>query len=153
MPQLPFWFTKLARRAMQLGFGTLLLILPASAQQMTLNNQDRILIRSVIERQLKAFEQDDAATAYTFASSGIREKFGSPESFLEMVKTAYPAVYRPRSVMFESLGSVQGVPAQEVILLSPEGKLVKAIYLMEQQADGSWKIGGCFLVPVQGETI
>jgi len=55
--------------------------------------------------------------------------------------------------MFEKLVMVQGIPTQEVVLLAPDGDLVKALYLMEKQPDGTWKISGCFIVPMQGQTI
>ena len=127
--------------------------LPINAQQMDVNDIDRAAIRSVIQRQLQAFQADDAAAAFEFASPEIREKFGTAENFLRMVKLAYVAVYRPRSVMFENLVTVKGIPTQEVFLLGPDGNLVKALYLMELQPNGTWKISGCFLVPAAGETI
>ncbi|MBD2021324.1 DUF4864 domain-containing protein [Leptolyngbya sp. FACHB-36] len=116
---------------------------------MNVNEIDRDRIRTVIEQQLQAFRTDDAEAAFSFASPEIRAKFGTASNFIHMVRTTYPAVYRPRSVVFERLVTVQGIPAQEVILLDPDGDLAKALYLMEQQPDGRWKIGGCFLIPVQ----
>lgn len=115
---------------------------------MDVNSTDRYTIRSTIEQQLQAFQKDDAEAAFALASSEIREKFETAENFLNLVKTDYAAVYRPRSVMFEQVVYVQGLPAQEVILLAPDGNLLKAIYLMAKQADGSWKISGCLLSPV-----
>lgn len=139
------------RRLTQICLGLFLLMLPVKAQHMNVNNTDRIAIRSVIEQQLQALQQDDAKTAFSFANSEIREKFGTPENFLKMVKIAYPAVYLPRSVLFEGLGLVEGVLTQQVLLMSPKGDLVRAHYLMERQPNGTWKISGCFLVPVQAE--
>ncbi len=55
--------------------------------------------------------------------------------------------------MFEQLVTMQGIPTQAVILLAPNGDLVKALYLMEKQTDGTWRISGCFIVPIQGQTI
>lgn len=107
---------------------------------------DRRAIRTTIEEQLLALQQDNADRAFSFASPEIQAKFGTSVNFLHMVRVAYPAVYRPRSTLFGNLVSVQGSPAQEVILLSPDGELVKALYLMEKQPDGAWRIGGCFFV-------
>lgn len=136
----------------QISFALLLLTFSVKAQQMTANQTDRDAIRSVIQRQLQAFQTDDAEGAFAFASPEIRAKFGTAENFLQAVRTTYQAVYRPRSVMFEKLLPVQGVLTQEVILLAPDGDLVKALYLMEKQPDGTWKISGCFIVPIQGQT-
>lgn len=107
---------------------------------------DRSAIRRAIEEQLLALQQDDADRAFSFASPDIQAKFVTSANFLHMVRVAYPAVYRPRSTLFGSIVSIQGTPAQEVILLSPEGELVKAMYLMERQPDTSWKISGCFFI-------
>ncbi len=120
---------------------------------MTANTSDRDAIHSVIQRQLQAFQKDDAEGAFAFASPEIRAKFGTAKNFFRAVKTNYQAVYRPRSVMFEQLVTMQGIPTQAVILLAPNGDLVKALYLMEKQTDGTWRISGCFIVPIQGQTI
>lgn len=70
-----------------------------------------------------------------------------------MVRASYQPVYRPRSVVFEDITTVEGIPTQQVLLLSPDGEPVMALYLMEKQSDGTWKINGCYLVSIKGETI
>lgn len=111
---------------------------------------DREAIRSTIERQIAAFQRDDAVEAFSFASSGIQAQFSTPEKFMRMVRVGYPQVYRPRAVMFQDMTIVEAQPAQKVMLMSADGELAMAIYVMQQQpADGSWRIHGCFLVPVE----
>jgi ketosteroid isomerase-like protein len=153
MRLIPSQLGSLPRWLAQISFALLLLTFSVKAQQMTANNADRDAIRAVIQQQLQAFQKDDAEEAFTFASPEIRTKFGTAKNFFQAVKTSYAAVYRPRSVMFEKLVTVQGIPTQEVVLLAPNGDLVKALYLMEKQPDNTWKISGCFIVPVQGQTI
>lgn len=111
---------------------------------MNLTATDRQTIRFVIEQQLLAFQQDDAAKAFSFASEDIQAKFVLAENFLAMVKLAYPEVCSPRAVLFETLAD-DHTPIQEVLLLAPNGDLVKAIYLMHRQMDGTWRIDGCLL--------
>ena len=53
-------------------------------------------MRAVIEAQLDAFRKDDAARAFSLATPGIREAFGSLENFMNMVRSAYAVVYRRR---------------------------------------------------------
>jgi len=65
---------------------------------------------------------------------------------MQMVKIAYQAVYRPRSVLFENLATVEGIPAQPVLFLDSEGIPIRAIYVREKQFDKSWRINGCYLV-------
>lgn len=120
---------------------------------MTLHAADRTEIRSVIEAQLQAFQNDDAEAAFGFASPSIREVFSTAKNFIQMVQQSYPAVYRPRSVIFEALTNLQGVPAQPVLLLSEAGVPVRALYLMEKQPDHSWKISGCYLTSVEQKEV
>ncbi|MCL1475801.1 DUF4864 domain-containing protein [Argonema antarcticum] len=120
---------------------------------MQITDTDRIAIRGVIESQLEAFQIDDAITAFSFATPGIQATFQSPEMFMEMVTTHYQAVYRPRAVVFDDLAIVNGYLSQPVLLLDPDGVPMRALYVMENQPNGSWRIHGCYLVPVEGQTI
>jgi hypothetical protein len=110
---------------------------------------DAVAIRSVVEAQLQAFQQDDAEAAFEFASPGIQELFRTASNFMQMVRQSYQAIYRPRSVLFEALTLVQDLPTQPVLLLSPEGDPVRALYLMENRTTGMWRITGCYLLPVE----
>jgi hypothetical protein len=131
----------------------LFLTLPTVAQQQALTADDHSAIHTVIERQLEAFRNDDAARAFAFASPAIQAKFGTPEQFMSMVQTAYPPVYRPRHVAFKELRLVEGVPTQEVLLIGPDGVPVMARYLLQKQPDGAWKIDGCYLLLFKGEQL
>ncbi len=120
---------------------------PASAQ---MADADRDSIRTIIESQLGAFQRDDGDTAYSYASPMIQGLFPTVDGFMAMVRSGYPPVYRPRSVVFgEILQTPQG-PVQRVFLTGPDGRNWVAIYSMEQQPDGSWKINGCRLVEDNG---
>jgi hypothetical protein len=131
----------------------LLLVLPVHAQQPVLTDADRAAIRAVIEGQLEAFRQDDAVTAFAFASPEIQTKFGTPEAFMTMVKTAYEPVYRPQRVVFRDLNTLTGQPAQPVLLLDANGVPAMAMYVMQRQPDGVWKIAGCYLMPFEGKSL
>ena len=112
----------------------------------TLSDADRVAIRQVIQSQLDAFKRDDGAAAYGFASPLIQQKFGTAEHFMTMVRTAYPAVYRPKAVEFRELASSDDMGVmQKVFFVGPDGAGVLAFYQMERQPDGSWKISGCFV--------
>ncbi len=126
---------------------------PAQSQNMTLSDADRSSIRDVIERQLAAFQRDDGARAFSYASPTVRRQFGTPERFMHMVRTGYAPVYRPREVEFRDIVVAGDVPAQKVLLVGPDGVPVMAIYPMQRQADGSWKIDGCVLVGVGDKAI
>jgi hypothetical protein len=117
---------------------------------MDVSELDRLAIRTVVEQQLQAFQQDDAIAAFSFASPAIQAQFHDPDQFMEMVKTSYYAVYRPRSVIFEAIANVEGFPAQTVLVMDASGSMLRAIYLM-QKRDSGWCIHGCLLMPITSQ--
>ncbi|HZA66611.1 MAG TPA: DUF4864 domain-containing protein [Geminicoccaceae bacterium] len=117
---------------------------PAAAEP-DLADRDRAAIRTTIERQLAAFQRDDGPAAFTYAAPSIKERFGTPENFMNMVRTGYEPVYRPREVEFHEVVAVQGAPAQEVLVIDRNGVAYLAYYLMQQQPGGQWLISGCIL--------
>jgi hypothetical protein len=106
---------------------------------------DAAEIRAVIEAQLAAFAADDAVKAFSFASPTIQRMFGTPEDFLMMVRTGYPVVYRPSSVLFHPLQVVNGEPVQVVQMSDATGHVWLAVYRMQRQPDAAWRIDGCVL--------
>ena len=115
---------------------------------MYISEFDKAQIRQIIEKQLQAFQQDDFVTAFSLASPTIQKQYGTWDSFKKMVTINYDAVYRPRSVMFRELTIVENFPALNLILMNSTGNLIKATYVMQQQQDHSWRIHGCFLLPI-----
>ncbi|HEY7687223.1 MAG TPA: DUF4864 domain-containing protein [Dongiaceae bacterium] len=128
-----------------------LLALPAAAQDVP--PADAQAIHDVIQSQLDAFQRDDAATAYSYAAPSIKQMFTTPEIFMEMVKTGYQPVYRPREVEFRDLGDVNGALVQDVFLVGPDGQPVIARYSMQKQPDGSWRINGCSLMKAPDQDV
>jgi len=114
---------------------------------------DEAAIRAVIESQLSAFQKDDATGAYGYASPTIQEKFVNADVFLEMVRTGYPAVYRPREVEFRALRTEGGRLFQDVFLIGPDGNPIMAIYEMQRQPDGTWRINGCWLTQAPDQSV
>ena len=110
-----------------------------------IGDADRSAIRGVIEAQLAAFQADDGALAFSYASPSIRRQFGTAEHFMLMVRTGYLPVYRPREVEFGPVIDLHGQPTQLVLLVGPDLRVVTAYYLMERQPDGDWRIDGCVL--------
>ncbi|WP_422368856.1 DUF4864 domain-containing protein [Pelagibius sp.] len=107
---------------------------------------DQQAILNTIQSQLDAFQADDGARAFSFATPRLRRMFGSPENFMAMVRGGYMPVYRPQSVEFLDARVVSGRTGQAVRFVGPDGIAVIALYTMEQQADGSWRIAGVQLV-------
>ncbi len=108
---------------------------------------DQKAIVGTIRAQLDAFQADDGGRAFTYATPQLRRLFGTPENFMAMVKGGYQAVYRPQSVEFLDARIIDGKTGQAVRFVGPDGRAVVAIYTMEQQPDGSWRIAAVQLIP------
>ncbi len=122
----------------------------ASAQGL-LSTDDARAMRGIVEAQLEAFQHDDAPRAFSYATPGIQETFRTPEIFLEMVRSSYGVVYRPRSVAFGEPLVSGGEVLQPVRMTDAEGRPWLALYPMERQADGGWRINGCRLLRLKGQ--
>jgi hypothetical protein len=107
---------------------------------------DMLEIRAVIHRQIDAFRRDDAQSAFALVSPGVQQAFGTPERFLDAVRSSYRAVYRPQSVAFLELVVLGNDVVQQVQVTDRRGSVWVAYYAMQRQPDGSWRTNGCHLV-------
>jgi ketosteroid isomerase-like protein len=115
---------------------------------MNLSDADERQIRFVVEQQLEAFQADDGVTAFSLATPEIQAKCGGVERFMAMVRQGYEPVYRPRSVIFEGVTRLEAFPAQQLMVMTDKGELVRALYVMQRQRNGEWKIAACYLLPI-----
>lgn len=115
---------------------------------------DRQAARATIERQIEAFRRDDSAAAYAQAAPQIQGLFPSPETFSRMVAQGYAAVIRPRSYSFDTSEDAgeDGI-AQGMRLQDENGIDWVALYTLQRQADGAWRITGCQLRKAPGSAI
>jgi len=120
------------------------------AQGAGVPSTDARQVRAVIQGQLEAFAADDAKRAFSYASPAIREMFGTPERFIDMVRASYPMVYRPASVTFFEPEMIEGELFQKVRMTDSSGAVWLAIYRMQRQSDKSWRINGCEVVESAG---
>ena len=114
------------------------LALPAAAQDAP--------IQDTIQRQIEAFQADDFARAFTFASPTIKQMFGTPENFGAMVKQGYPMVYRPADVQMMELREVAGNLWQRVRITDQAGAGWFLDYMMVETAEG-WQINAVQILP------
>ena len=132
----------------------LLLVVPAgSSPAGQLSELEQVEIQSVIQRQLRAFLQDDSGLAFAIASATIQRMFGNPAIFMKMVQTGYPQVYRHRQVQFDELTEVEGKLVQLVWLTGMDGLRVLALYSMIKDTEGVWRINGCRIARRPGKTV
>ena len=104
-------------------------------------------IEQVIEQQRNALIAGDGAKAMAFAAPALRTQFGTPENFLRMVRNGYAALLEARATRFLEGAVIEGSVIQPLRLILPDNTVLVAIYQMEKQKDGRWKITGCVLAP------
>ncbi|MDJ0627446.1 MAG: DUF4864 domain-containing protein [Rhodobacter sp.] len=98
-------------------------------------------ISGVIASQIEAFQRDDFATAFTFASPVIKGMFGTPERFGMMVRQGYPMVWRPAEVQYLEQRQSGPFTYQKVLIEDRQGALFTLEYEMIQTPEG-WQING-----------
>jgi hypothetical protein len=102
--------------------------------------------QGVIRAQEQAFVHDDAAAAYSYAAPAIKQIFPAPDTFMSMVQNGYAPVYRHKSFEFGDSKTEGSSVAQRVHIIDANGEAWEALYTLEQQDDGSYKITGCSLL-------
>jgi hypothetical protein len=104
-------------------------------------------IKGTISEQLAALKAGDAGKAFAHASPSIRQQFGTAADFLAMVRTAYGALIVARYTEFLEGAVIEGNVIQPLRLVAPDNSVQVALYTMQKQPDGRWKISGCVLAP------
>lgn len=108
-------------------------------------------IQAVITQQIEAFQVDDFARAFTYASPNIQGFFGTSERFGQMVMSGYPMVHRPDAVRYLELREIAGNLWQRVMITDPAGVIHMLDYQMKM-IDGMWRINGVQILPAPGDT-
>ena len=128
----------------------LLLGLSGTSPAEDISKEDAAAIRKVISDQIDAFAHDDGPRAFALATTGIQGTFGTPEAFMEMVKSQYEVVYRPKSVQFQQPEIVGGEVLQPVRMADAAGGVWLAIYPMLREPGRGWRTNGCLLHRLPG---
>jgi hypothetical protein len=119
----------------------------------TLSAADEKKVRSVVQAQLKAFAADNARDAFALATPALRTQFGTPETFMAMVRSSYPVVYAPGNVAFLQPEGQQTEAIQRVQMTDQQGKAWLAVYSLQQQKNKGWRISGCVVVESRGRFV
>jgi hypothetical protein len=128
-------------------------MLCALGQSLATSDADQSAIRGIIHDQIEAFKRDDALRAFSFAAPALQRMFGSQEHFMAMVKEGYKPVYRPRSYTFGEFKDTPDGTSLSVQIQDLEGIDWVAIYTLELQSDGTWRISGCFITKELGQPV
>jgi len=113
----------------------------------TLAAKEWTAIRKVIGDQLVALKAGDGVKAMTYAAPGIREQFGTPDNFMRMVRDGYGALLTARRTQFLEGAVIDEAVVQPLRLILPDESVLVALYQMQRQPNGQWRIAGCVIAP------
>lgn len=108
---------------------------------------------TAIREQIQAFADGNAETAYAIASEGIQQQFDTPDRFIDMVRTQYPALYQPQFLTFsEPLVVSSERVHQELMVVDSNGRSWQAWYSLVA-VENRWRIEGVVLRPAAQQAI
>ena len=108
---------------------------------------DWIAIQRIIGEQLAALRRGDAAHAFAYASTGIRDQFDDATTFLSMVRQRYGALLTARYTEFLEGAVIDGHTLQPLRLVMDDDTVLVAIYEMQRDERDGWRIAGCVIAP------
>jgi hypothetical protein len=114
---------------------------------------DAIAIHEVVQSQLEALSNDDAASAFELATPEKRMLIGSPDNFLRIIKEQYNPIYRFQRVIFSKPEVVDGDALQIVRVTDGYSRVWVAVFSMQQGEDNVWRIDGCQLLETTSVSI
>jgi hypothetical protein len=101
--------------------------------------------QAVVADQLKAFERDDAESAWRLSAPEVQQKFVSPSAFIGVVKAKYGPIARHRSVDFGPAARKGDEVGMVVTIVAADNEVWSALFILSKQNDGGWKTTGCLL--------
>ena len=119
----------------------------AQAIEAKLSKADWQAIRKVISQQLAALRAEDGDRAFSYASPRIQAQFGDAQTFMAMVRGAYSPLLVARYTEFLEGAVIDGIVIQPLRLIAPDNTVQVALYTLEKQGRGRWRINGCRLAP------
>jgi Domain of unknown function (DUF4864) len=144
------WQSRARRRtALKLGLAMALAVLPvpdamvASADEPELRAADWKAIRQIIAEQRAALVAGDKNRAFGYATPALRAQFGDADTFMAMVQVGYAALLTARYTEFLDGAVVDGLVVQPLRLIDADNTVRLALYTLERQPNGAWRISGC----------
>ncbi|HXL85120.1 MAG TPA: DUF4864 domain-containing protein [Casimicrobiaceae bacterium] len=104
-------------------------------------------IKQVIAAQRAALIAGEGAKAFGYATPAIRAQFGEADIFMAMVQVGYPALLTARYTEFLEGAVIDGLIIQPLRLVDADNSVRVALYTMEKQKTGAWRISGCRIGP------
>ena len=129
------------------GLGVGVPAIAAPAPDSGLSTAEWKAIKGVIGAQVAALKQEDGVRAFAFATPSLQLQFENADHFMRMVHAGYQALIDARYTEFLDGAVVDGQVVQPLRLVLPDNTVLVALYQMQKDHDGRWRIAGCLLAP------
>jgi hypothetical protein len=100
-------------------------------------------IKQVIVDQRAALVAGDRDKAFSYATPALHTQFGDATTFMAMVHLGYPTLLTARYTEFLDGAVIDGLVVQPLRLIDADNSVRLALYTLERQQNGSWRISGC----------
>jgi hypothetical protein len=120
-------------------------VAPAAAPQVRAS--DWKSIKQAISAQRAALIAGDGEKAFGYATPALRAQFGDADTFMTMVHVGYPALLTARYTEFLQGAVIEGLVIQPLRLIDGDNTVRVALYTLEKQQSGAWRISGCRIGP------
>jgi Domain of unknown function (DUF4864) len=115
----------------------------ALAAEPELRAPDWKAIKNVITAQRAALIAGDGGEAFSYATPSLRTQFGDAATFMAMVHLGYQALLSARYTEFLEGAVIEGLVIQPLRLIDADNSVRVALYTLEKQPNGAWRISGC----------
>jgi hypothetical protein len=104
-------------------------------------------IQRVISDRLAALKAGQEEKAFSYATQRIQTQFGDARAFMAMVRESYSPLLDARYTEFLEGAVIDGTVVQPLRLIGRDNTVLVALYTMEKQKRGGWRISGCAIAP------
>jgi len=119
----------------------------ALADTGTVRASDWKAIKQVIAAQRAALIAGDGDNAFGYATPSLRAQFGDADTFMAMVHIGYSVLLTARTTEFLEGAVIDGLIIQPLRLVDADNSVRVALYTVEKQEGGAWRISGCRIGP------
>ena len=138
------------RRVAALGLGLAALFAltaAAPAAEPQVRASDWKSIKQVITAQRAALIAGEGEKAFGYATPALQVQFGDADTFMAMVHLGYTALLTARYTEFLEGAVIDGLVIQPLRLIGADNSVRVALYTLEKQKGGGWRISGCRIGP------
>ncbi len=124
----------------------------ASLIKLGLSEVERSGIEAAVRGQIRALASRNADEAFNYLTPVIQDFFSGPDAFVATLTRQVPPVMHARGFALAGLEREALDAVQHVLFTGPKGTEWLAQFTVERQSDGSWRIKGCKVDRVQGQS-